>query len=124
MKMYGILLVGFLSTASLYAMQEPQPELINIKKRMDELRSELNIVKKLDIDDQSKDQAYLNIQGELQQLQNEILLFKQAKDHKQQVSQQQEQFDVQGHVKKLQESCGQIANDLEWHQDFDDNSKI
>ena len=124
MKMYGILLVGFLSTASLCAMEGFQQELVKIQKRMNELRSELDIIKELDIDDQSKDQAYLKIQVELQRLQNEIVLFSSINNNQQQVSQQQEQFDMQGEVKKLQASSQSIAKELEWVNDFDDNSKI
>ena len=124
MKMYGILLVGFLSTASLCAMEGFQQELVKIQKRMNELRSELDIIKELDIDDQSKDQAYLKIQVELQRLQNEIVLFSSINNNQQQVSQQQEQFDMQGEVKKLQASSQSISKELEWVNDFDDNSKI
>ena len=100
MKMYGILLVGFLLTASLWGMQEDNSDkFLQIQNRIKESNRGVII----------QDVDYERSQNELQRVDNEIKLSK--------------QIIIRDEIKKLQVSCNEISNDLEWLHDFDLSSK-
>ncbi len=104
MKMYALVFMGSLYTASLCAMQEnlqvTSGKILSIQKRMEELHAEQQSIQESDLNSQIKNDADYKIKAELQRLEDKIKSFSKIVMHDE--------------IKKLQESCQNITDSLEW----------